>query len=264
VLNAQATNGSSVQGPNGRNYLCISAGTSGSSPPAWPTGGGTVTDNNVTWQDMGGTFTWPDDLTFTKPEDMTTHPPGKRPVGLFNGAQAASDGNYSWFFTVTPSPVETANLASLSPCELHYTVSIVVCYRRDLSINAAGSPNGESTATASLTGGGLGGGDVMLSPPPSYPNPLNWTGLDLKENNWIALCGGNPVTCRWYRVVSVGGELITNPGSPPMQMISLNGPDCIDWANAGVQPTAVSLEAGSARVVGVYTTTVEVDRDTLW
>jgi hypothetical protein len=197
-------------------------------------------------------FTWQDDLTFGKPEDMSPPPTsGRRPVGLINQTgQLAIDGNYSWFFTVTPSPVEAANAAFLNPTERHYMVSIVVCYRRDFTMNGS-APNGEKTATVNLVGGGLSGGDVVLS---NFSAPWN-----VRENDWIALCGGNPASgipliCRWYRVVSVGDDNLH---------FSLNGPDCLDWAGAGanVTVTAVTIEKS---VVGVYTKTVEVDKDALW
>jgi hypothetical protein len=40
---------------NGHYYLCIAAGTSGSSEPTWPTGtaGNTVVDSGATWLDIG-------------------------------------------------------------------------------------------------------------------------------------------------------------------------------------------------------------------
>jgi hypothetical protein len=38
---------------NGHLYQCTTAGTTGSSQPAFPTGGGTVTDGSVVWQDLG-------------------------------------------------------------------------------------------------------------------------------------------------------------------------------------------------------------------
>ncbi len=38
---------------NGHLYQATTAGTASSSQPAWPTGGGTVTDGTVVWQDLG-------------------------------------------------------------------------------------------------------------------------------------------------------------------------------------------------------------------
>jgi hypothetical protein len=38
-------------------YQCTTAGTSASSQPAWPTGGGTVTDGTAAWTDLGTTAT---------------------------------------------------------------------------------------------------------------------------------------------------------------------------------------------------------------
>lgn len=38
---------------NAHLYQCTTAGTSGSSEPAWPTSGGTVTDGTVVWKDLG-------------------------------------------------------------------------------------------------------------------------------------------------------------------------------------------------------------------
>jgi len=39
--------------PNDHFYKCTEAGTSAASEPTWPTDGSTVTDDTVTWQDMG-------------------------------------------------------------------------------------------------------------------------------------------------------------------------------------------------------------------
>lgn len=39
--------------PNGNWYMATAAGTSGASPPTYPTDGSTVSDGTVTWRDMG-------------------------------------------------------------------------------------------------------------------------------------------------------------------------------------------------------------------
>lgn len=42
---------------NGRRYRATNAGTSGSSEPSWPTSaGGTVVDNDITWEEYGGEY----------------------------------------------------------------------------------------------------------------------------------------------------------------------------------------------------------------
>jgi hypothetical protein len=147
-----------------------------------------------------------------------------------------------------------------------YTVSVVVCYHRNYTLSTgsgvnpipAGLPNGEKTASVQFVGGGLAGGDVLLTQSVTgVPLPLG-----VKENDWIALCGplvGSKYgVCRWFRVVSVGDF---NQGDTS-QYLSLNGPDCTDWAGlAAGSVTAISIDKS---VVGVYTTTMEVDRDPLW
>ena len=166
-------------------------------------------------------------------------------------------GDYSWFFTVTPSPGETTlrqteqNYPAYSKSLYSYTVSVVVCYKRNLT------SSGEVTATAQAASssgwtGNMAGGDVELS------NFSSGAPFAVKENDWIALCGPvNPsgnVVCRWYRVVAVGDVA---PGSGT-QYLSLNGPDCSDWSGK------VTAVLPGKEVIGVYTEPMQVDRDPLW
>jgi hypothetical protein len=106
----------------------------------------------------------------------------------------------------------------------------VVCYKRNFGAGAGS----EKTAAATLTDGGVGGGGVTLGAP-----------LGVKEGEWIALTGTG--VCRWYRVVAVD-DSGTN--------LTLNGPD---WP--GGAATAVAIDKS---VLGVYTTSVELDSDPLW
>ena len=81
------------------------------------------------WAAAANPFAWQDDLTFTNPEDLklpsTAAPgPSMRPLSTVQGAIA---GNYSWFFTVTPSAAEV-NLPATDYEPRHYSVSVVVCY----------------------------------------------------------------------------------------------------------------------------------------
>ena len=202
-------------------------------------------------------FRWQDDLSFN------SSGPGVRPVGVPDAitGQIACVGDYSWFFTVTPAASETALRnaeANANPpvppafrSPYHYTVSVVVCYKRDLT-----SGTGQVTATATPLGnngwtGNIAGGDVTLS---SFSSGVPF---NVKEYDWIALCGqvtGNIYVCRWYRVVAVGD---TVPGSST-QYLSLNGPDCPDWMG---QVTAITL---NKEIIGVYTEPVEIDREPAW
>ncbi len=198
-------------------------------------------------------FFWPDDLTFVAPTG-----PG-RPNGIVSTAGLFQfGGDYSWFFTVTPLPTEfwlrtvrEANAPSCLTSPYHYLVSVVVCYKR----NVAG---GEKTATVTFLSGGVGGGDLKLTYPGTPPITFN-----IKENDWIALCGqvtvpnGNGGThnvnlCQWYRVVAVGD----NSNTPNQQYVTVNGPD---WL--GGTATAVAIDQS---IVGVYTEAIELDRDTIW
>ena len=202
-----------------------------------------------------------DDLIVTLPEDMNpVGPTGGRPTPT--AALAALwpyTGAFTWFLTVTPEPGSTTR----------FTVSVVVCCNRNLAPTATAS--GERAVTVSafydattVSGGtvALGGGSVQLSRPindnatdaAAKPSTLN--NIQIKENDWVALCNSQGL-CRWYRVASVGDTSSTD--STQNQYLTLIGPD---WAS----PAAGSdqLVALGQQVVGVYTTTVELDTDPSW
>lgn len=188
-------------------------------------------------------FRWRDDLTFTLPEDMVPPPAdvSDRPRAVVDASGVPEfAGGYSWLVTVTPA----AGQATLPPAERTlYSVSVVVRYGRNPAVEAAAKVS-EHTASVAFFGPGLGGGGVRLS----SPNPAD-PALRLKENEWIMLCGGRQ--CKWYRVVSADG-------GTPTSYATLAGPD---WDTiASPTPTAVVIDS----VVGVYTTTVELDRSPLW
>ena len=175
-------------------------------------------------------FLWPDDLVVNMPEDMNTTPklPVGRPVNVDSaGKQMAltNNGDFSWFVSVVPMPNNSTR----------FTVSIVVCYKRDFS---------ERTATvAKFYDSGMAGGGILLNNP-SVP-------FEVKENDWIALCGVSktkPTLCRWYRVASMGDDGVS---------LTLIGPD---W-DTSYTTTAVAL---GQSVIGVYTTTIELDSDPTW
>jgi hypothetical protein len=182
-------------------------------------------------------FLWPDDLVVNMPEDMNTTPklPVGRPVNVDSaGKQMAltNNGDFSWFASVVPMPNNPTR----------FTVSIVVCYKRDFSERTA------TVATADFYDAGMAGGGIKLT---NLSAPF-----EVKENDWIALCGVDkknkppkPTLCRWYRVASMGDDGVS---------LTLIGPD---WDTTSYTTTAVAL---GQSVIGVYTTTVELDSDPTW
>jgi len=53
-------------------YRAENSGTSAATTPAWPTDGGTVIDNDITWQDMGETPVLLGTLTLSQPAGTVT------------------------------------------------------------------------------------------------------------------------------------------------------------------------------------------------
>jgi len=191
-------------------------------------------------------FRWRGDPLYVQPSDWkdATAPPrnGDRPAGLFVQADGSTntnvtatqayDATFSWFLTVTPAPTDSTGRL--------YAVSIVICYQRVLT--AAG----EQACTATDPGNpanppviAFGGGAMTLT-------ALTGTTVNVRENNWIMLCSATQAT--WYRVVNAG------PGGAT-QMLSVVGPP---WV--GGSATAVVIDG----VTGVYTTTVQLDEDSIW
>ena len=149
-----------------------------------------------------------------------------------------ADGHYSWLMTVAPSAGEVQLPVAYKK---RFGVSVVVVYRRDFGLE------GEHTADVAFpAGGGIGGGTVQLS---------NWDPFDsefrIKQDQWILLCAGPH--CHWYRVVAANLDDATGTW-----WVTLQGPD---W-DATNYPAAQAVLIGG--VVGVYTTTVELDRAPVW
>lgn len=183
-------------------------------------------------------FRWRDELLFALPEDMEPPPSNDsdRPRATDPSGIPESAGNYTWLVTVTPAAAEAKNLLAEKTL---YSVSVVVCYKREFS------PDGEHTARiAEFYGNGWGGGGVKLDPPIPADPPLK-----LRKREWIMLSGGRQ--CKWYRIVFADRE-------DPPQLLTLAGPD---WDTTdSPNPIAVMID----HVVGVYTTTVKVESSLLW
>ena len=192
-------------------------------------------------------FVWPDDLIVNFPEDMNPPRAVGRPItvdGNNNPVPMTNSGDYSWFASVVPSLNNP----------LQFTVSIVVCCKRDLSTLPApaqpGTPLAErAVAVETFFDNGSGGGSLQLEREINdigSDNPP--AGIAVKENDWVALCSPSGL-CRWYRIGSIGDN---------SSYLTLIGPD---WA---ATPGRDKLIALGQSVIGVYTTTVELDTDPTW
>ena len=144
-----------------------------------------------------------------------------------------------------------------------FTVSVVVCYHRLFNPTAEQAVpvskyydymTFNSNYAISQAGGyvELGVGQIGGA-----------NGINVRENNWVALVGNNSGSptyglCRWYRVTGIGDNTQTGPGQPAE--LNLLGPDWELFVGAiSDQVLAVGQE-----VVGVYTTTVDLDTDATW
>lgn len=177
---------------------------------------------------------------------------------------------------------------------LQYMVQIVVFHKRDFEVPAnyltADQAPPERTVTANMLSGGYGGGDVSLTVP-TGTTPDYSSYLTLRKNQWIMLCGQavfrNPSDAtkyattnvyRWYRVVSATEPPVAD-GANYVRYVTLAGPDwsteaTAGWCYRGGNPAGAyvdldgdgnALDAAAViadGVVGVYTMTFEVDRDT--
>ncbi len=182
-------------------------------------------------------FVWPDDLIVNLPEDMNPPRPVGRPItvdGNNNPVPMTNSGDYSWFASVVPAPNNP----------LRFTVSIVVCCKRDLTSTAE-----RAVVVEAFFDNGLGGGSLQLNREINdigSDNPP--AGIAVKENDWVAMCSPSGL-CRWYRIGSIGDN---------SSYLTLIGPD---WTATPGQDKLVAL---GQSVIGVYTTTVELDTDPTW
>ena len=264
-------------------------------------------------------FTWQDDLNIPVPADDGARPlqmiyddTGNASTSTTNAMKPQINGAYSWLATVTPdvdSPDPGAG-SNRHYIDNHraYTVSIVVFFNRDFvqpgNFTGTETPTpGERVVSADILDGTdtlYGGGEVRLFAPltedldgdgtPDDGEDLDGDGLvttvlgpeylDVREGEWLMLCGSDSTTgrdvFRWYRIVAAGETLnedldgdgvITPPaefdggnttGSPYewFREVTVAGPD---W-NFGTPDNAALF----TNVIGVYTTTIELDDGPLW
>ena len=212
------------------------------SPPAWHITGGAA---------FGGTSPTPCGPYMNDPNNTGT---------VVSGAQ----GDYSWFLSVTR--VYSPQTQSFDPTRAR--VSVVVCYKRDFGQPGAGLPAERAVKvfTAAPNSGfadmdptsniAMGGGSILLSAPLN-DTPANQLGVRVREGDWVALFSTSNCLCSWYRVIAITDIYTDGTVKGLTQQLTLNGPD---WQVTG-QDYVIAI---GQSVLGVYTTTVELDQDPAW
>ena len=199
-------------------------------------------------------FRWPDDLIVTLPKDMTTPQNGDRSSLQISGGVPQNEGNFSWFFTATPSPAE----ATLPlPQRRTYNVSVVVCHKRVFT--DSGTDPGERVESVVCD----------MSPSPGGVGITLAGTQKLRDDQWILLTSGSQVS--WYRVAAVGS--VTGGNGNSMTRATLVGPDWNGSLGGTVTQSGgdVSISFDNSvnaliigGVTGVYTSTITLDTDSLW
>jgi hypothetical protein len=223
-------------------------------------------------------FVCPDDLVVTLPELMSPAQPFGRsriyadPVAdpMSGLPRPSFSGDYSWFLTVTRPSYPGTNPPSTQIYDpTRARVSVVVCYKRDFG--PQGGPPAENAAPVKQfydqssngnTATALSGGSILLSRPIEVAPSGGSPGIRVRENDWVALYSatynGQPWgLCSWYRVVAISDTYYDTVLGAYTQKLTLNGPD---WVVTG-QDYVVAI---GQSVLGVYTTTVELDTDPAW
>ncbi len=234
-------------------------------------------------------FTCADDALLHTPEDASARPsqiftlpgaggfttsheiadPAAPPSGAAVPLVRESDGHYSWFLTATPSadqiPATAADLRK--DFQRHYTVSVAVCYKRNLALDINADEEVPNERWASVETRGVSGGNARLYVPSSGSMARTASYLELKKNHWILLCGDIPGPpslgfrriAKWYRIVSLDREPTeeTIGGRKYWtRYVTLDGPDWPLRSDPGSMTTyAYILDS----VVAVHTTELEVE-----
>ncbi len=191
-----------------------------------------ATGNVFNYDIADAIFRCQDDLNFEIPDSQYRPYPAGTSDDITERV-VESIGDYSWFLTVNSSPAEANRVPPLPwPERRMFTVSVVVCHDRITDPGVQRKVVQNTSVDRFLTGG-YGGGSVILSSP-----------VEIREDEWIML--SNSDQAKWYRVASAGAS--------PTMHLTLVGPD---WTSPNADVVVLK------RVLGVYTTTIEVDRDLL-
>ena len=179
-------------------------------------------------------FVGQDDLSLLAADN-----PDENPQQLYtsDNPKRQSDGQFSWMATAVFLPGDTIRL------------SLVVFHQRSTLFGSLGDTS-ERTLEAEFTGGGLGGGAVMLR---GITDPDDF---ELAAGQWIMVANqAAPYHFRWYRVASVG--IIEEPQN--RLNVTLEGPDRFNQ-QLTYQARATIVEG----VVAVYEKIIHLDSSSQW
>jgi prepilin-type N-terminal cleavage/methylation domain-containing protein len=205
-------------------------------------------------------------------------------------------GGYSWMVTVTPAYQEMALISPassnppLSWSDRHlYNVSVVVFYKRDLSLpvqqtaalGADQSESSERIVTVTFRNPtGYSGGDVTLTAPNAASAPGDF--FNIKRDDWLLLCGQSNAyhsadysaantkavnLFRWYRIVAIDDSTLSITNSPRTRNVTLAGPD---WpilpsgTYIGNMNNTTYTGVLVNNVVGVYSEVMTLESNRLW
>ena len=210
-----------------------------------------------------------------------------------------SQGDFSWFLTVTPNMTEVLHQANEIQ---NLDVSVAVCYKRIIDFSAAGGTiplerrvyvDLDPTSFSGISGAGAS--DIPLAMPDSTTSINEY--LEVKPGQWIMLVGqvqddninimgGTIAPCRtiakWYRILSVDDELDDKTRSGSRKDINFSNTVAtekgqIRWVTVtgpAWQPTEIPYNPATAQpgviyntqavivdsVIGVFTETMTVER----
>ncbi len=188
-------------------------------------------------------FYWNDDLLFDMLEGSDNRPRGFDLDGNGTPDGPIPERSYSWFLTVTPSRM----VEGAGGQRRQFTVSVVVCYQRDLKTPTGFTSLDNVLLTGTSSGAIVSGIQVSGSPDLQAGQWVMLSGLDERKSQFIA---------QWYRITA-GYD----------NFFSLEGPS---WPSAGTVaqmetekkiPNQLVVVPG---VLGVYTTTFEVNHTPAW
>ncbi|MDZ4780880.1 MAG: hypothetical protein SGJ19_11555 [Planctomycetia bacterium] len=231
-----------------------------------------------------------DDLSYVVADDQDARPTQQYTINSAANSEqferqevqarlnATSVGDYSWLVMASPAfnEVYDSSVGYKSGKVRTFDVSVVVFYKRPISLLPADDTEAPAERTVAITfgGSGVGGGSAHLShPDPKYLR-------DLRPNQWLLVTGKldtstwpttpppptqPPVVAKWYRIVSVDdGSGVTDPpsGEDPHRDVTLDG---ADWDMNRFVALASGPEGDSTSasifdgVIAVYERTVRID-----